>query len=113
MSHSPKHVTIIGYSFARMGNNYDDQVTLACFIRKFKHYFGAIFVISPDSNQLCEMLSDALEINTIYPIKRYWNILAHAFLESYNKHDKLRSLEDSYGYVYDQYGSDKAFPILE
>ena len=73
MSKAPQHVAIIGYSFAQMGSGYDDAVTMACFVHRFRHYPGAIFVVSPDPTQLCEMLSDALEIKTVYPIKRYWN----------------------------------------
>lgn len=113
MSNSPQHVAIIGYSFAQMGGGYDDAVTLACFIERFKHYPGAIFVISPDPMQLCEMLSDALEIKTVYPIKRYWNVLAHAYLEAKRDPDKFRSLDHAHGFLYDRHGSGQAFPILQ
>lgn len=49
MSKTPQHVVIIGYSFAQMGSGYDDAVTLACFVQRFKHYLGAILVVSPDA----------------------------------------------------------------
>ena len=111
MSKSPKYVTIIGYSFAKIGNTYDDAVSLACFVQKFKYYPGAIFVIGPDSTNLCEMLSDELEINSIFPIKCYWNVLAHAFFETKRNQSKFQSLEQTYRFFYDQYGSDNAFSI--
>jgi len=111
MSKAPQHVVIIGYSFAQMGSAYDDAVTLAFFVQRFKHYPGPILVVSPDPTQLCEMLSDALEIKTVYPIKRYWNVLAHAYLETQRDPDKLRSLDHAHGFLYDRHGSDQAFPI--
>lgn len=112
MSREPQHVAIIGYSFAQMGSGYDDAVTLACFVQRFKHYPGAIFVISPDPTHLCDMLVDALEINTVYPIQRYWNVLAHAYLETQRNPDAFRSLDHAHGILYDRYGSARAFPIL-
>ena len=111
MNKAPQHVAIIGYSFAQMGNGYDDAVTLACFVQRFKHYPGAILVVSPDPTQLYEMLSDALEIKTVYPIKRYWNVLAHAYLETRRDPDKFRSLDHAHGFLYDRYGGDLAFPL--
>ncbi len=112
MSKAPRHVTIIGYSFAQMGNGYDDSVTLACFVQKFKNFRGTILVISPEPTQLCEMLSDALEIKTVYPIKRYWNLLAHAYLETQRNPERFPSLDYAHGFLFDQYGSDQVFPIL-
>ncbi len=111
MSKAPKHVAIIGYSFAQMGSGYDDAVTLARFAQRFKHYAGAILVVSPDPTQLCEMLSDLLEIKTVYPIKRYWNVLAHAYLETQRDPDKFRSLDQAHGFLHDRHGSGQAFPI--
>jgi hypothetical protein len=111
MSKAPQHVVIIGYSFAQMGSGYDDAVTRAFFIQRFKHYSGAILVISPDPTQLCEMLCEELEIKTVYPIKRYWNVLAHAYLETQLDPDKFRSLDHAYGFVYDRHGGEQAFPI--
>lgn len=111
MNLSPQHVAIIGYSFAQMGKSYDDAVTLACFVQRFKHYPGTILVLSPDPSELCEMLSDALEIRTVYPIKRYWNVLAHAYLETLRNPNKFRSLDHAYSFLYDQYGSSQVFPI--
>jgi len=57
------------------------------------------------------MLSDALEIKTVYPIKRYWNVLAHAYLETQRDPDKFRSLDHAHGFLYDRHGSGLAFPI--
>lgn len=111
LSKAPWHIVIIGYSFAQMGSNYDDAVTLACFIQRFKHYPGAILVVSPDPTQLCEMLSDALQIRTVYPIKRYWNLLAHAYLETRRDPGKFRSLDHAHGFLYDRHGGGRAFPI--
>ncbi|WP_148287956.1 hypothetical protein [Rhodopseudomonas sp. B29] len=115
MGKAPQHVVIIGYSFAQMGSGYDDEVTREFFIQKFRHYPGAILVINPDPTQLCEMLSDELKINTVYPIKQYWNVLAHAYLETLRCKDKFRSLEHAYGFLYDRHGSDQAFlaPMLD
>ncbi|HLG90077.1 MAG TPA: hypothetical protein VKZ79_23125 [Alphaproteobacteria bacterium] len=112
MSKIPHHVVIVGYSFAQMGSGYDDAVTLACFVQRFKHYPGAILVVSPGPTELCEMLSDALEIKTVYPIKRYWNVLAHAYLETQRDPDKFRSLDHAHGFLYDRHGGGHAFPIL-
>lgn len=111
MRKRPQHVAIIGYSFAHMGSSYDDAVTLACFVRRFRHYAGAILVVSPDPTQLCGMLSDALEIKTVYPIRRYWNVLAHAYLAAQRNPDQFRSLDHAYGFLYDRHGSGQAFPI--
>jgi hypothetical protein len=111
MSRAVEHVTIIGYSFAQIGKGYDDAVTLAYFVHRFRGFRGPIFVISPDPSRLCEMLSDALKIKTVYPVKRYWNVLAHGYLESLRNPDKFRSLDHAHGSLYDRHGSGKAFPI--
>ena len=111
MSNMPMHVAIVGYSFARMGNGYDDAVTLANFVQRFKHYSGAVLIFGPDPTQLCEMLSDALEIKTIYPIKRYWNVLAHAYCETLRDPNKFISLDHAYGDIFNRHGSDIIFPI--
>lgn len=111
MSKAPEHVAIIGYSFAQMGSGYDDAVSLAYFVQKFKNYPGAILVISPDPTNLCDMLSDALEISSVYPIKRYWNVLAHAYLETQRDPDKFRSLDYAHGFLYDRHGSNLVFPV--
>jgi hypothetical protein len=111
LSKAPRHVAIIGYGFARMGSGYDDAVTRACFIQRFKQYRGPIFVVSPDPTQLCEMLADALETKTVFPIKRFWNVLAHGYLESLRDPDKFRSLDHAHEALFDRYGSGTAFPI--
>lgn len=112
MNKAPSHVAIIGYRFAQIGSGYDDAVSLACFVHRFKHYPGAILVVGPDPTRLCEMLSDALEIKTVYPIRRYWNVLAHAFLETQRNPEKFRSLDHAYGVLYDRHGAGQAFPVL-
>jgi len=111
MGRNPQYVVIIGYSFAQFGSGYDDSVSLAYFIEKFKSYRGPIFVVSPDPGQLCEMLSDALKIKSVYPIKRYWNILAHAFVESLRLAHRFPSLDYASGALYDRFGSGRTFPI--
>jgi hypothetical protein len=111
MSKTPMHVAIIGYRFAQMGSGYDDAITLANFVQRFKHYPGAVLVFDPNPTQLCTMISDVLEIKTVYPIKRYWNVLAHAYLETLRDPNRFRSIDHAYGNLFDCHGSDITFPI--
>lgn len=107
----PRYVAIIGYSFAQMGESYDDAVSLACFVQKFKHYPGPIFVIAPEPTSLCEMLSEALQIRTVFSVSRYWNVLAHAYLECIRQHKNYPSVNYAHELFCDQFGINQVFPV--
>lgn len=111
LSYTPRYVAIIGYSFAQMDESYDDAVSLACFVEKFKHYPGPIFVIAPDPSSLCEMLSEALQIRTVVPVSRYWNVLAHAYLECIRQRKNYPSVNYAHELLLDQFGINQVFPV--
>lgn len=98
----PDFIAVIGYSFAKVGDIYDDYVSLEWFKRRFRRFSGNIFVISPFPEDLRYMIADVLKSDNVFGVRAYWNVLAHAFAVSirypgrdgsiYATHERLLSV---------------------
>jgi hypothetical protein len=108
---SPHFIAIIGYSFGRNGETYDDSVSLDCFQHAFRGFQGNIYVVNPDPDDLRDMLAETFRPKSVFGIRAYWNLLAHAFMETLSDPNGLRPLNYVYEQMLDMFGSDVAFPL--
>jgi hypothetical protein len=109
--YSPAFVAIIGYSFGRTGNSYDDWISLAAFERKFTEFTGDIYILDPQPRPLCEMLAERLKSNRVIGIRSHWNVLSHAFLLSARGQVGNRSINWVCEDILDRLGGDIFFPL--
>jgi len=110
---SPKFIALIGYSFGRNRQGYDDHESLDLFRQEFRGFRGAIYVIDPQpdaSRHICDMIAELLQSSRVCGVRRYWNVLAHAFVEALCHPYDQRSLDRRYGEVLDSSGGHVAFP---
>lgn len=108
---SPDFVAIIGYSFGRDGDSYDDWVSLERFNRAFFDFRGPIFVIEPKPFHLRDTIADSICSNQVFGVARYWNIVAHAFLRLACGRGGERSLNYVCEQILDRYGDRVIFPM--
>ena len=78
----PDFVAIIGYSFGRNGERFDDQVSLDFFSRMLHGFAGNVYVIEPRPSALRDMLTDRLASARVFGIPAFWNVLAHTIVRS-------------------------------
>jgi hypothetical protein len=108
--YSPDFVSIIGYSFAQRGKDYDDRVSLEIFLNAWRHFKGNIYVIGPDPCPLANMLGERLKSKKVFGLRAYWNVLAHAFIVAMREPRSRRSLSYNYQQILDVHGSNAIFP---
>jgi hypothetical protein len=108
---SPDFIAIIGYSFAQSKTGYDDVVSLTSFVETRRGFPGNIYIIQPSPDALCEMIADNIQSKSVFPVRTYWNVLAHAFTTVLFDSNSRKSLN----YIYDQtlgkFGCKFAFPL--
>jgi len=109
---APEFIAMIGYSFGRNGNSYDDWIFLKRFNRAFRNFAGPVFIIEPRPAQLREVISEGIASDQVYSVAGYWNAIAHVFLEFYRGRAGNRSLNYACEQLLDQYGDRVAFPIV-
>jgi hypothetical protein len=108
---NPRFIAIIGYSFAKTANGYDDDVSVAYFEQRYREFQGNIYVIDPQPEHLREMLSERLMSKNIVEVRARWNVLAHAFAITVRRPSARRSINYAYQHLLDAYGSNTAFPL--
>jgi hypothetical protein len=108
---APDFVAIIGYSFAQDGTPYDDSVSLNSFLETRRDFPGRIYIIQPAPDAMCAIIADTLRSRNVFPIRGYWNVLAHAFIRKLSGRDCRRSLNYVCEQTLDRYGHDLAFPL--
>jgi hypothetical protein len=106
----PDFIAIIGYSFGRNGDSYDDRVSLDFFQQPFRGFQGNIYVMEPKPDLLRDMLAERIKSNKVVSVRAHWNVLAHAFLEEICCRNQKRSLNYVCEQILDRYGSRTAFP---
>ncbi len=95
---SPDFVAIIGYRFAKVGNQYDDYVSLDWFKNSFRDFLGNVYVIDPSPEETQYEIADGIKSLRVFGVRAYWNILSHAFLMSLAgiyKHKSLYAIHES------------------
>jgi hypothetical protein len=107
----PNFVAIIGYSFARVGDCYDDKISLDFFRERFRAFRGSIYVVDPHPSELRETIADALKSRSVFGIPVYWNVFAHAALGLLRHPLASPSLAYAHEALLDKHGSGHAFPI--
>jgi len=104
-------IAIIGYSFGRNGDTYDDCVSLNYLRNVLRGFIGNVYVIDPQPESVREMVKDVIRSKNVYGVRAYWNVLAHVLMEVL----RGRCLQKSINYlcekILDEHGSRIAFPI--
>lgn len=108
---SPQFIAIIGYSFGqRPERTYDDRISLDFFREAFRGFMGNVYVISPNPDDLREMLADGIGSKNVLGVPAYWNVLAHAFMGALRDPNGTRSLNYVCEKILDTYGGEIVFP---
>lgn len=108
---SPRFIAIIGYSFGqRPEGSFDDYISLDFFREAFRGFLGNVYVISPNPDDLREMLADGVKSKNVVSVPTYWNVLAHAFMGALRDPNGPRSLNYVCEKILDTYGSRIVFP---
>jgi hypothetical protein len=110
MGSSPHFVALIGYSFSRNGNAYDDRVSWDFFCREFNKFTGNIYVIEPRPYELQSRIADSIRSKNVFGVRAYWNVLAHAFMEMSGECPSRKSLNYACEQILDTFGDRVIFP---
>lgn len=108
----PEFLAIIGYSFARNGQGFDDNVSLEFFRERFREFRGPIYVFEPNPGNLqnaTAMIADTFRARNVIGIPVFWNVLAHAYLQNAGAIDG-RSVNWRYQRLLDQHRGPRSFP---
>ncbi|MGO9995804.1 MAG: hypothetical protein ACLPTF_25280 [Steroidobacteraceae bacterium] len=108
---SPAFIAIIGYSFARYKDGHDDQVSLDYFKMRFQGFPGNIYIVDPAPECLQETLADAIRSRNVFPIRAYWNVLAHVFMGMVHEPISRKSLSYLHQRILDRYGGGISLPL--
>lgn len=110
MGARPNFVAVIGYSFGRNGNLYDDHVSWDTFCRMFYKFAGSIYVIDPKPDELRERIAEATKASNVFGVRAYWNVLAHAFIKGSGDNRLRTSLNYTCEQLLDASGDGAVFP---
>lgn len=101
---TPDFVAVIGYSFGRNRDAFDDHLSWRFFRRVFNNFQGNIYVIDPEPDDLSARISEVTRSNRVFGVPAYWNALAHAFMEVSGNQAGRRSLDHLYNQTIDTLG---------
>lgn len=73
-------VLLIGYSFGRYNDTFDDAESFEYFVDLLKMYPRPVFVLSPSPDELVELIQQRLSSYDVYPIAVRWEILSSTIL---------------------------------
>jgi hypothetical protein len=107
---SPDFIAVIGYRFAKVGNQYDDYVSFEYFKNRFRNFPGSIYVIDPNPEEIQYEIADRIKSFHVFGAKAYWNILSHGFMILLNGFGKHKSLYAMHEEILTQHGEDVTFP---
>jgi hypothetical protein len=107
---APDFIAVIGYSFGRNGDNFDDNVSLEIFQRRFKGFAGNVYVIDPHPETLREMIAERLKSKYVFGVRAYWNVLAHVFIYVLQDKGGRKSINYMCEKIFDTLGCEIAFP---
>jgi hypothetical protein len=107
---SPDFVAIIGYRFAKVGNQYDDYVSLEWFKRRFHNFPGSVYVIDPTPEEMQYEIADGIKSHRVFRVKAYWNVLSHAFVVLLNGLCKSEDLYAIHEEILGVHGEGITFP---
>lgn len=107
----PEFIAIIGYSFGRHGDSYDDRVSLEFFQQAFRTFAGNIYVIEPNPDIVRDMLAERIKSEKVVSVRAHWNVLAHALIGKICDRNQNRSLNYVCEEILDTYGARACFPL--
>lgn len=108
----PQFVAVIGYSFAKVDNTYDDFVSWYWFNRQFHHhrFAGPIYVIGPAPEELQYAIAELTKSPSVIGVPARWNILSHAFLLHLLGRGLGRSIYATHEILLSRFGGEAGFP---
>ena len=107
----PDFIAIIGYSFAQNETGYDDIVSRTSFLETHRDFAGNIYVIQPSPDALSAMIADGTRSRNVFPIRAYWNVLAHAFIRMLFDNDTQKTIDYICDQTIGEFGFELAFPL--
>jgi hypothetical protein len=106
---SPDFIAIVGYSFAKNGEDYDDRVSLESFLETRRNFRGNIYVVQPEPDALCAVIADGIKSMTVFGVPAYWNALSHAFMRTLCGRHCRKPIRYVYEKALAEHGADFAF----
>ncbi len=107
---SPDFIAIIGYRFAKVGDQYDDYVSLEWFKNRFHNFPGNTYVIDPYPEEMQYEIANGIKSRRVFGVRAYWNILSHAFLMLLKGSCKGEDLYARHEEILSAHGEDITFP---
>lgn len=104
-------VALIGYSFGRQSDGFDDAISLTWVTHHLRGFQGPVYVFDPAPQTLRDMLADAIESDCVVGVPAYWNVFAHAAIERLVNPASSPSLAYRCEQILDRFGERCAFPL--
>jgi hypothetical protein len=105
----PDFVAVIGYSFGRDGEKFDDALSLDLIEQRFRGFHGRFYVVDPAPERFEVRFSDVLKSRNVIGVRAYWNLFSHALLSAVGGADGGRSLNFTSESLLDRFGDRIAF----
>lgn len=107
---TPEFVAIIGYSFAKGRDSYDDHISFEWFTERFHGFAGCVYVLDPSPEELRYAVADAIGSDRVFGVRAWWNVLSHAFMLHLQDRGFGRSIYATHETLLSIQGGGYAFP---
>lgn len=104
----PRFIALVGYSFARNGEAFDDWISMRWLAQRFSGYRGEVYVLEPWPHRLQDTIAACLGSKTVHAVPAYWNLLSRAFMQMLAGRNS-RSLNHMCEQALDRFGDQVAF----
>jgi hypothetical protein len=102
---------LVGYSFGRQGETFDDRISLEGLITGLRGFRGPVYIFDPSPEPVRDMIADAIQSNAVIGVPVYWNVFAHAARTRLDKTDTGISLHYRCEQILDCFGAGRSFPL--
>lgn len=107
---APDFVAIIGYSFGKDGDKFDDDVSLDFVEQRFRGFRGSFYIVDPAPERFEMRFADTLKSKDVVGVCAFWNLFAHALIETIEGRNYGKSLDYLCKETFDRCGSAIVFP---
>ncbi len=99
-----RFVAVIGYSFARTNNGFDDAASLYRLCEALRASPRPVVIIDPSPELTVELVREWIKSNRVYSYSLYWNVYARALSRAMMTPGEKRSIDAAYGFELDSVG---------
>ncbi len=92
-----RFVAMIGYSFARTDNGFDDTASLYRLCEALRASPRPVVIIDPSPELTVELVRDWVKSNRVYSYSLYWNVYSRVLLRALIASGEKRSIDVAYG----------------